>query len=183
MLSATPSAASPQTMIRPFCIMNPAAGPTFPPTISVPPFMAIPARVEAFPRTTTVPARIDAAAALPASPSTMTRPVPHALGHAPADSALDLDRRAVVQARRVIARRPIDRQVEPLGHRHAQVVPGLGMDQADPRRLASIDDRPDQPMDLSDREGVAIEGQRRVVGHGHGRGPPVRRLAGGARSG
>ena len=53
----------------PFCIMNPAIGPTLPATISIPPFIAMPARVEASPRTTTVPARIEAATALPALPS------------------------------------------------------------------------------------------------------------------
>ena len=152
MLSATSSSTSPQTMIRPFCIMNPAAGPTLPPTISVPPFMAIPPRVEY--SLDHDGSRSDRrCSGITGIAIDDHRPVSHARP-SPSRPSPDFDVRAVIQARRIIPGRPFDREVHAFGHRHAQVMASLRVDEADQRHLALDDDHLIMRW-ISNREQVA----------------------------
>ena len=123
MLSATPSAASPQTIKDPLLHHESGHRPTLPATISIPPFIAMPARVEASPRTTTVPARIEAATALPASPSITTVPS-RMLSPAPQPAPpWTMTVAPSFKPRDVVADAPFDRQLDALGQGDAQVVP------------------------------------------------------------
>ena len=131
MESPNASPASPQMMMRPFCIMKPVRNPVFPPTIIVPPFIDMPARAPGVSANEEFAAPHGGARRGSGVLGYRDTARHHVVAHRPAGVPGDGDPRAVEQAGGVVADAAVDSDIAVLEDGDGEVMPRVRVRQGD----------------------------------------------------